>query len=92
MPSSPIAAVSDMLHGHVLDTATELTPATGRDRRDLAATLAVVPDPRRRRGVRHAFTPLLTPVVCAMLAGSRSLRRDRGTDRGPARHRARTSG
>ncbi|HET9656031.1 MAG TPA: transposase family protein [Kineosporiaceae bacterium] len=61
-----------MLHSHVLDTAGSLTPATERDRRSLAATLAVVPDPRRRRGVRHAFTPLLTAVICAMLAGSRS--------------------
>ena len=72
MPSSPIAAVSDMLHSHAPGAATELTPATERDRRDLAETLAAVPDPRRRRGVRHPFTPLLAAVVCAMLAGSRS--------------------
>jgi predicted transposase YbfD/YdcC len=72
MTSSPIAAVSDVLSGHVLNTATDLAPATERDRRDLAETLADVPDPRRRRGVRHRFTPLLAAVTCAMLAGSRS--------------------
>jgi predicted transposase YbfD/YdcC len=72
MPSSPIAAVSDVLNSHVPHTATELVPSTECDRRDLADTLAAVPDPRRRRGVRHPFTPLLAAVTCAMLAGSRS--------------------
>src|SRR5512143_1794903 len=72
MPSSPIAAVSEVLRSHALDTATGLVPSTESDRRDLAETLATVPDPRRRRGVRHPFTPLLAAVVCAMLAGSRS--------------------
>jgi predicted transposase YbfD/YdcC len=61
-----------MLSGHVPNTATDLVPATECDRRDLAETLAVVPDPRRRRGVRHPFTPLLAAVTCAMFAGSRS--------------------
>lgn len=71
-PSSPIAAVSDVLRNCVLNTATEPTPATECDRRNLAEALAAVPDPRRRRGVRHLFTPLLAAVTCAMLAGSRS--------------------
>jgi predicted transposase YbfD/YdcC len=72
MQSSPIAAVSDVLNSHVLNTATELAATTECDRRELAETLAAVPDPRRRRGVRHPFTPLLAAVTCAMLAGSRS--------------------
>ena len=72
MQSSPIAAVSDVLDRHVPNTATDLLPTTDSDRRDLAETLATVPDPRRRRGVRHRFTPLLAAVTCAMLAGSRS--------------------
>lgn len=72
MPSSPIAAVSDVLNGHAPNTATELVPTTESDRRDLAEALAVLPDPRRRRGVPHSFTPLLAAVTCAMLAGSRS--------------------
>src|SRR5512146_3273251 len=72
MSSSPIAAVSDVLPSHVLNTADELAPTTECDRRDLAETLAAVPDPRRRRGVRHPFTPLLAAVTCAMLGGSRS--------------------
>lgn len=73
MPSSPIAAVSDVLDSHVLNTATDLVPATERHRRDLAEILGSVPDPRHRRGVRHRFTPLLTAITCAMLAGSPSL-------------------
>lgn len=72
MTSSPIPAVSVVRSGHVLSTATDLVPATGGDRQDLAEALATVPDPRRRRGVRHPFTPLLAAVTCAMLAGSRS--------------------
>jgi hypothetical protein len=72
MTSSPIAAVFDVVSSHVLSTATDLAPTTDCDRRDLAETLAAVPDPRRRRGVRHPFTPLLAAVTCAMLAGSRS--------------------
>ncbi|WP_241255790.1 transposase family protein [Candidatus Protofrankia californiensis] len=34
--------------------------------------LAQVPDPRRRRGVRHPFAALLAIAVCAMLSGARS--------------------
>ena len=70
--TSSLAAVSNVLSSHVLNTATDLAPTTECDRRDLAETLAAVPDPRRRRGVRHPFTPLLAAVTCAMLAGSRS--------------------
>ena len=72
MSSSPIAAVSDVLSSHVPHTASDYVPATACDRRDLAETLASVPDPRRRRGVRHPFAPLLAAVTCAMLAGSRT--------------------
>lgn len=39
----------------------------------LLAALAVVPDPRRRRGQRYAVATLLTLAVCAMLSGARSL-------------------
>ena len=45
---------------------------TDGDRRGLVAALAAVPDPRRRRGVRYPFTPVLAVAVCAMLAGARS--------------------
>jgi len=37
------------------------------------AHLAVVPDPRDRRGVRHRLTSLLSVAVCAVLAGAKSL-------------------
>lgn len=72
MPSSPIAAVLDALHHDVPNAPTGPDEVTERDRRDLAEVLTAVPDPRRRRGVRHPFTPLLAATVCAMLAGSRS--------------------
>src|SRR5512142_26314 len=72
MPSSLIAAVFDALHRHVPNPTTDPAEVTDRDRRTLAEVLATVPDPRRRRGVRHPFTPMLAAVVCAMLAGSRS--------------------
>ena len=39
---------------------------------DLLAVLAAVPDPRRRRGVRHRFAAVLAVAVCAVLAGARS--------------------
>jgi predicted transposase YbfD/YdcC len=64
--------VSDALSSHVLNTATTLAPATERDRRDLAETLAVVPNPRRRRGIRHPFTPLLAIDGKAMRATPRA--------------------
>ncbi|MFJ8842733.1 transposase family protein [Streptomyces cyaneofuscatus] len=38
----------------------------------LAERLAVLPDPRRRRGVRHPFVAVLLAAVCAVTAGARS--------------------
>jgi predicted transposase YbfD/YdcC len=38
----------------------------------LVAALRQVPDPRDRRGVRHAAPVVLTLAICAVLAGSRS--------------------
>lgn len=40
-------------------------------RRDLRDYLAQVPDPRGRKGKRHAFAATLTAVVCAMLQNCR---------------------
>lgn len=40
-------------------------------RRDLREYLAQVPDPRGRKGKRHAFTATLTAVICAMLQNCR---------------------
>ncbi|MFK0297367.1 transposase family protein, partial [Streptomyces sp. NPDC090442] len=39
----------------------------------LLAWLARIPDPRRRRGVRHALVVVLVIAACAVLAGCRSL-------------------
>lgn len=40
---------------------------------ELWSVLSTVPDPRDRRGVRHAFATVLTLAVAAVLAGSRSV-------------------
>ena len=39
---------------------------------DLLQTLAQVPDPRKRRGIRHGFAGILAVAVCAVLGGARS--------------------
>jgi hypothetical protein len=39
----------------------------------LLNALAVVPDPRQRRGRRYSAATILTLAVCAMLGGARSL-------------------
>lgn len=73
MPSSPIAVVLDDLADQLPTTDDSLSLFTDGDRRTLAEALAAVPDPRRRRGVRYRFTPLLSAAVCAMLCGARSV-------------------
>jgi predicted transposase YbfD/YdcC len=72
MQSSPIAAVLDELHDRLPNSDTDPFPLTEGDRQTLVEVLAAVPDPRRRRGVRYRFTPLLSAAVCAMLCGARS--------------------
>jgi predicted transposase YbfD/YdcC len=72
MSSSPIAAVLDDLADRLPTRDAHSIPITDGDRRTLAEALAAVPDPRRRRGVRYRFTPLLSAAVCAMLCGARS--------------------
>jgi hypothetical protein len=39
----------------------------------LAQYLALAPDPRHRRGVRHTLTSLLLAAIATVLAGARSL-------------------
>jgi predicted transposase YbfD/YdcC len=54
---------------------THATPggAGGGDRgRDLLAHLSAVPDPRKRRGVRHAVATVLAIAAVAVVAGARS--------------------
>ena len=38
----------------------------------LAAVLSTLPDPRKRRGVRHGLFTLVSVAVCAVAAGARS--------------------
>jgi predicted transposase YbfD/YdcC len=46
--------------------------ALGRDGKGILPLLAVFPDPRARRGVRHPIAVILALAVCAVLAGARS--------------------
>jgi predicted transposase YbfD/YdcC len=73
MSSCSIAVVLDELLDQLPDTTDNPLAVTDGDDRDLLEALASVPDPRRRRGVRHRFAPLLTATVAAMLAGARSI-------------------
>jgi predicted transposase YbfD/YdcC len=63
-PSSPI----DPAVGQLLAAARAL----GRDKAGILPLLAVFPDPRARRGVRHPIAVVLALAVCAVLAGARS--------------------
>lgn len=69
MPSSPAEAVGD----HLVDFVAGVSPvAEAGELGSLAQALAVVPDPRSRRGVRHPVSAVLTIAVCAVTAGARS--------------------
>ena len=39
----------------------------------LIEVLRKIPDPRKRRGIRHPMTSVMAISVCAVLAGSKSL-------------------
>jgi len=60
-----IAAVADRLGVLDLPDPVTLTP-------NLQVALAGMVDPRRRRGIRHGLTAVLTAAVCAVAAGARS--------------------
>jgi predicted transposase YbfD/YdcC len=63
--SLSIAAVADQVGGVELPDPVVLVPG-------LRAALSGMVDPRRRRGVRHGLTMVLTAAVCAVVAGARS--------------------
>jgi predicted transposase YbfD/YdcC len=67
--SSPISPALSQLADLTEDIAT--LPAT--DCESLLDHLALVPDPRRRRGIRHAWCSLLAIAAVAVVAGARSL-------------------
>lgn len=62
--SSPIAALS-----HQLAPLGEVAPQA---RGELFGVLESVPDPRKKRGVRHRFAAILFVSVCAVVSGARS--------------------
>ncbi|MGI8451244.1 MAG: transposase family protein [Streptosporangiaceae bacterium] len=69
LPSSPISPALEQLQElSAGDRAALAGQCPG-----LAGYLAVVPDPRHPRGVRHALTSLLLAAIAAVLAGARSL-------------------
>lgn len=62
--SSPIAALSRHL--------ARLGEVTPPERGGLLDVLESVPDPRKKRGVRHRFSAILFVSVCAVVSGARS--------------------
>lgn len=64
MPSSLLHALVDQLAGLQLDE----VPCP----QQVLAALGSVPDPRKRRGIRHPITGILVIAVCAVVAGARS--------------------
>jgi predicted transposase YbfD/YdcC len=62
--SSPIAALSRHL--------APLGEVAPQARRGLLEVLESVPDPRKKRGVRHRFAVILLASVCAVVSGARS--------------------
>lgn len=64
---SPIDRIAAHRAGRGPDVAVDVSVCPS-----LLAYLAAVPDPRRRRGVRHRLVTVLAVAVCAVLAGARS--------------------
>jgi hypothetical protein len=65
MPASPSSLIASLSGAPAGLRPPEL--ATG-----LPTAMAVVPDPRARRGIRHRLSVVLTVAVCAVVAGYRS--------------------
>ena len=66
--SAESAMLSLVRHTHLAPTGAD----DGHRRRDLLAHLGAVPDPRKRRGVRHAVATVLAVAAVAVAAGARS--------------------
>ncbi|MEZ0167064.1 ISAs1 family transposase [Kineococcus sp. LSe6-4] len=66
MPAAPSCPITLPADTPALDLKGALDPTSG-----LLATLAQVPDPRARRGVRHRFFTVLALAVMAVLTGAR---------------------
>ena len=62
--SSPITVLSRQL--------APLGEVTPQARGGLLEVLESVPDPRKKRGVRHRFSAILFVSVCAVVSGARS--------------------
>ena len=70
MPAAPSSLVDPAI-SQFLAAARSL----GQERAHLLSALAVVPDPRARRGVRHRLAVILGLAVCAVLAAPGPSRR-----------------
>src|SRR5258706_1224049 len=66
--SSPIPPVLGQLADLIADGESVSAPHLA----SLMQVLAAVPDPRKRRGVRHRLVAVLVISVCAVLGGMRS--------------------
>lgn len=67
--SSPITPVLDQLCDLIAEDGVSMS---GPQVELLMRVLAAVPDPRKRRGVRHSLVAVLVMSVCAVLGGMRS--------------------
>lgn len=66
MPAATSSPIDSAL-GHLVDTIDAQRLGAG-----LLAALAAIPDPSKRRGLRHRFIVILALATCAVLAGNRS--------------------
>lgn len=64
MPSSHLHAFIDQFEGLHPDI---IQPKT------FLRSLAALPDPRAKRGIRHPLARILVIVICAVIAGAKSL-------------------
>ena len=74
MPSSHLASFIDEF---------STTGPVEIDPGKVLAALAELPDPRKKRGVRHRFAHLLVIMVCSVVAGAAALvERENGRENG----------
>jgi len=70
----PVQSATLAVLSHAAATADDVPAVDAADCGRLLELLGLVPDPRKRRGVRHNLAAILAIAAAAVLAGSRSVR------------------